>query len=153
MTPVRPVLYYSERLARVGRASLSPESLSMNFSRNAVLAMAVVVVGGVVSQRPALAHKEFLEEFKEVYVKPDTPLAKEVETAKCNVCHAGSSKKERNAYGEALDKLLDKGDKKDTAKIRKALDEVAALPSDPEKKDSPTFGALIKEGKLPVAAK
>lgn len=98
-----------------------------------------------------LAHKEFLEEFKKVYVPEEgTPLAKEVETAKCNVCHAGSSKKERNAYGNALDKLLDKGDKKDVDKIRKSLDAVAALPSDPEKKDSPTFGALLKEGKLPA---
>jgi hypothetical protein len=123
----------------------------MCLSRNAVLAVAVV--GGIVAQRPALAYKEFFDEFKTVYVMPDTPLAAAVETAKCNVCHAGTSKKERNAYGEALDKLLDKGDKKDAEKIRKALEEVAALPSDAEKKDSPTFGALIKEGKLPVASK
>ena len=30
-----------------------------------------------------------------------------------------------------------------------ALEDVAALPSDPAKADSPTFGKLIEEGKLP----
>jgi hypothetical protein len=62
----------------------------------------------------------------------------------------GKSKKDRNAYGHALAERLDKKeDKENTAKIRKALEEVAALPSDPAKPDSPTFGALLKDGKLP----
>ena len=108
------------------------------------------------SAREAFAIKQFFDEFKAVYVKPDSAdpaekaLAAEVETAKCNVCHAGSSKKERNAYGNALAERLDKkADAKDVAKIKKALEEVAALPSDPAKADTPTFGALLKEGKLP----
>ncbi|MFM7290030.1 MAG: hypothetical protein ACKO6B_02225 [Planctomycetia bacterium] len=108
------------------------------------------------SAREAFAIKPFFDEFKAVYVKPDSAdpaekaLAAEVETAKCNVCHAGSSKKERNAYGNALaDRLDKKADAKDVAKIKKALEEVAALPSDPAKADAPTFGTLLKEGKLP----
>ncbi|MFM9194514.1 MAG: hypothetical protein ACKOWG_01985, partial [Planctomycetia bacterium] len=66
------------------------------------------------SARDAFAIKQFFDEFKAVYVKPDSSdpaekaLAAEVETAKCNVCHAGSSKKERNAYGNALAERLDK---------------------------------------------
>jgi len=127
-------------------------------SRFALVAGAAValVCGG--SARDAFAIKQFGEEFKAVYVKPDSAdpaekaLAAAVETAKCNVCHEGSSKKDRNAYGQALDKLLDKKeDAKNVEKIRKALEEVAALPSDPAKADSPTFGALLKEGKLPGA--
>ena len=70
---------------------------------------------------------------------------------KCNVCHVGKDKKERNAYGKALDERLDKkADKENKGKIRKMMEEVAALPSG-DKSDSPTFGALLKEGKLPVA--
>jgi hypothetical protein len=123
--------------------------------------LAVVLGTGVAlmigaSSRPAFAIKEFFDEFKAVYVKPDSSdanekaLAAEVETAKCNVCHAGSSKKERNAYGDALADLLDKKeDKKDTAKIRGALEKVAAMPSGDGR---PTFGELIKQGKLPGAA-
>ena len=49
-----------------------------------------------------------------------------VKEAKCNVCHVGKDKKMRNAYGMALDALLDKKtDAKDAEKIQKALDEVA----------------------------
>lgn len=102
------------------------------------------------SAREAFAIKQFFDEFKTVYVKDGTPLAAAVETAKCNVCHVGKSKKDRNAYGNALAEKLDKKeDAKNVEKIRKALEEVAALPSDSAKADSPTFGALLAEGKLP----
>lgn len=117
-------------------------------------AMVVVVVGA--SSRPAFAIKEFFDEFKAVYVKPDSAdandkaLVAEVETAKCNVCHVGSSKKERNSYGNALADLLDKKeDKKNPEKIRQALDTVAAMPS---ADGALTFGELLKQGKLPGAA-
>lgn len=111
------------------------------------LVLALATVGGL-APTPAFAIKQFQDEFKAVYVKDGTPLAAAVDTAKCNVCHAGKSKKERNAYGEALAERLDKEtDKKDVEKIRKALDEVAKLPS---KVAGKTFGDLIADGKLPA---
>lgn len=126
----------------------------MKLSMNAVVAMALVAGGSAIAPVPARAHKEFLEEFKKVYVPDENaPLAKAVESAKCVVCHGEKSKKERNAYGVALDELLSKEDKKDADKIRKALAEVEGRPSDPENKESPTFGALLKDGKLPMPAK
>ncbi len=107
-----------------------------------------MIAGG--SARDAFAIKQFAEEFKAMYVKEGTPLATAVETAKCNVCHKGSSKKERNSYGEALAERLDKKeDAQNVEKIKKALEEVAALSSDPANADAPTFGKLIEEGKLP----
>jgi mono/diheme cytochrome c family protein len=124
--------------------------------RGAVVTAAAVtmVVGG--SARPAFAIKQFFDEFKAVYVKPDSSepadkaLAAAVETAKCNVCHMGMNKKDRNAYGNALADLLDKKeDAKNVDKIRQSLEKVAAMPSDPAKADSPKFGDLIKRGKLP----
>jgi hypothetical protein len=117
------------------------------------VAAATLVCAG--SSREAFARKQYMDEFKALYVKPDSSdaaekaLAAEVETAKCNVCHVGSVKKDRNAYGNTLSEKLDKNDK-DAAKIKKVLEEVAALPSDPAKAGSPTFGALLKEGKLPA---
>jgi hypothetical protein len=115
--------------------------------------VAVVVVS---ASRPAFAIKQFFDEFKAAYVKPESAdpnekaLAAEVETAKCNVCHAGKSKKDRNAYGNALADLLDKKeDAKNVAKIKESLEKVAAMPSVPGKADAPTFGDLIKQGKLP----
>lgn len=125
-------------------------------NRGGMMLGAIVVLAVGASPRPAFAIKEFFDEFKAVYVKPDSAdtnekaLAAEVETAKCNVCHAGSSKKERNAYGNALADLLDKKeDKKNAEKIRKALETVAAMPS---ANGGPTFGDLLKQGKLPGGA-
>jgi len=121
----------------------------------ATAAVVAVVVGG--SARPAFAIKQFFDEFKAVYVKPDSndpaekALAAAVETAKCNVCHMGMNKKDRNAYGNALAELLDKKeDAKNMEKIRQSLEKVAGMPSDPAKSDSPKFGDLIKQGKLPA---
>lgn len=116
-------------------------------ARLALLALSLAIGG---SAREAFAIKQFSDEFKAVYVKEGTPLAAEVETAKCNVCHKGSSKKDRNAYGEALAKLLDKKEDKDNKdKIRQALETVAKESSDPSQADAPTFGDLIAAGKLP----
>ncbi|MFM7251131.1 MAG: hypothetical protein ACKO5R_14630 [Planctomycetaceae bacterium] len=118
----------------------------------AVLVMAVVACVACAA-RPALAIKQFQDEFKAAYVKADSSdpaekaLAAAVEGAKCNVCHKGKEKKDRNAYGEALAAILDKKeDAKNVDKIRKALETVAAQPS---ADGGPTFGDLIKMGKLP----
>ncbi|MEI6255831.1 MAG: hypothetical protein WCQ77_04205 [Planctomycetota bacterium] len=128
----------------------------MTCSRYALVAGMAVALACGSSAREAFAIKQFFEEFKAIYVKPESVdpaekvLATEVESAKCNVCHVGSSKKERNSYGEALAERLDKKeDAKNVEKIKKALEEVAALPSDAANASSPTFGALLKEGKLP----
>ena len=105
----------------------------------------VVAAGGLTNE--AFAIKQFADEFKAMYVKDGTPLAAAVEEAKCNVCHMGASKKERNAYGEALADLLDKKeDAKNMEKIRQALETVAGMKS---ADGGPTFGELIKMGKLP----
>jgi hypothetical protein len=104
----------------------------------------------------AYAIAPFKKEFDDKYVKkdPTTPeekaLAAAVAEAKCNVCHVGKNKKDRNAYGEALNKLLDKkADMKDKAKIQAALDTVASEKSKADDPNSPTFGELIPQGKLP----
>lgn len=124
-------------------------------NRWSVVVGALIVVAFGAAPRQAFAIKEFFDEFRAVYVKPDSTnesdkaLVAAVETAKCNVCHVGSNKKERNAYGNALADLLDKKeDKKNAEKIRQALDTVAAMPS---ADGGPTFGDLLKQGKLPVA--
>lgn len=121
--------------------------------RPAYLAVLGLTFAACGPSREAFAIKQFADEFKAMYVKEGTPLAAAVEEAKCNVCHAGANKKERNSYGQALAERLDKKeDAKNVEKIRAALQEVAKLSSDPAKPDAPTFGALIEEGKLPGGA-
>jgi hypothetical protein len=69
---------------------------------------------------------------------------------KCFICHQGKSKKNHNPYGIHLVKLLDKKeDKKDTKKIKAALEKVGKLHSDPKDDKSPTYAELIAQSKLP----
>ena len=119
-----------------------------NLSFRIAALTAALVLGS--ASREAFAIKQFSDEFKAVYVKDGSPLAAEVEAAKCNVCHKGKSKKDRNVYGEALAKLLDKKeDKANVEKIREALAMVGKESSDPANPAAPTFGSLIEAGKLP----
>ena len=131
-------------------------SKKVGFS-SAVLFLAVL---GVIdfTASPAVAVKEFKDAFKAKYVKPDSTAANDVALAKafdqasCTVCHAGGdNKKIRNDYGKQLAKLVSKKDKKNTAKIRAAMDTVAKLKSKPSDPKSPTFGEKIASGKLPAA--
>ena len=97
---------------------------------------------------PAEAIPPFQKEFVKMYAPPGSPLAAKVKKVKCNICHKGKKKKDRNAYGDALAKLLDrKKDKKNVEKIRKALKTVESQSATP---GGPTFGELLKAGKLPA---
>ncbi len=100
---------------------------------------------------------QFRNEFVARYVKKDSKEPKDqafaqlVEEAKCNVCHVGTDRKQRNAYGAALDRLLDrKTDAKNKEKTQAALAEVESVKVDPQDPKSPTFGDRIKAGELPV---
>ena len=114
-----------------------------------VLLLAGISVAGTVV-RDAYAIPPFKKEFDTMYVKEGTEFAKKVDEVKCNVCHKGTNKKERNAYGEELAKLLDrKTDMANTEKIKEALKKVGEMHSKPDDETSPTYADLIKEGKLP----
>ena len=104
----------------------------------------------------AQARPTYKKEFDGLYVKkePGTPeekaLAAAVATAKCNVCHVGEKKKERNVYGQALSKLLTKDDAKNVEKIQESIKKVESDKSDPNNASAPSFGDLLKQGKLPA---
>jgi len=120
----------------------------------------VVTIGAWSAIAPtAKADKGFRDAFIALYVKADSDKAKDkefaaaCEKAKCNICHVGDRKKDRNNYGKELGKLLNREtDAENKEKIREALKTVAKLKSDPKDKKSPTFGELIAGGKLPGAA-
>ena len=104
----------------------------------------------------------FFKEFKAKYIEenPNAEQAATLKKTKCFICHMkGQKKKVRNRYGSALDKLLDKENfKKDRLKaepekvkqeIVDALNAVAATRSEAGNEQSPTFGELLAQGKLP----
>ena len=100
----------------------------------------------------------FKKHFDEKYIggadaNPD--LKKAVETAKCNTCHFGTKKTDRNDYGKALSKWL----KKDNFKAPRLAAEADAVKKEvmealdnAEKEMSPaggTYGERLKGGMLP----
>jgi hypothetical protein len=124
--------------------------------------VAVVAVASLtwLNANTALARKQYSEQFIDKYITPTptTPAQKaidaEVKSVKCGVCHlgpGGSKKKERNAYGAALQKLLGKNEKA-LDKIQAGLDAIAKDSSNPADGKAPTFGDLLKDGKLPAPA-
>lgn len=120
----------------------------------ALCAVAAVGTSMLINVQRAEARANYKKQFEAMYVKKessdpnDKKLAEAAEAAKCGICHVGKEKKDRNAYGQALAKLLMKKET-DNAKIDAALQEVAKEHSKPGDASSPTFGDLIKEGKLP----
>jgi hypothetical protein len=95
---------------------------------------------------PADAFPAWKMAFDKKYLVEGSALHTALEgKSNCNICHVGTDKKQRNDYGKALDKLLSKDDMKDADKIQQAFEKVEG-----EKSGDSTFGALIKEGKLPV---
>jgi hypothetical protein len=110
---------------------------------------------GILSQSasalPAVA-KLWLED---AYSK--SPVIEAAKEAKCNVCHYGTSKKNRNDYGMALSKIGITQDnynklKGDQEKLNLVLKAMFKKAESAKSVSGKTFGELIKEGKLPGTA-
>lgn len=126
--------------------------------------VACLIVAGVAFSltSSASAVAPFSKQFVKTYVDDNKEVSEDfaeaVKKAKCNVCHYGKSKKNRNDYGKALAELLDKNDFKSSAikadpkgaekKIVEAFEKVAKE----KNADGVTFGELIAKGKLPGTA-
>ncbi len=111
------------------------------------LGILAAVVGMIVMEIPsAEAFPAFKVQFDKKYMVDGSALHSALEgKTNCNICHVGVDKKQRNDYGKALDKLLSKEDMQNAEKIQQVFEKTEA-----EKSGATTFGALIKEGKLPV---
>jgi hypothetical protein len=112
-----------------------------------------VIVG--LSASSAHSRQQYKTEFFSKFVNRDSvdpnekAFADAAVKAKCTVCHVGESKKNRNAFGRELAKLLH--NEKDNTKIDEAFDSVLKMKADPNDPNSPTYGDLMKQGKLPSA--
>jgi hypothetical protein len=118
--------------------------------------VSLMVLGAVLGiTAESLALPIFKKTFDEKYVNGNATLKAKVDVAKCNVCHFGLKKTDRNDYGKALSNYLKKDKfkadrlKKEPAMVTKeimdALDKVAA-----EKNPAgELYGDRIKAGNLP----
>lgn len=125
-------------------------------------AVLTMVVGLLVASfvTPVQAIPAFKKHFDATYVKgnKDADFVKAAKAAKCNICHFGKKKANKNDYGTELGKLLKKKNykgsrikaepKKVQAELKAAFDKVAKM----KNKQGKTYGELIKAGKLPGTA-
>lgn len=89
------------------------------------------------------ARPKYMAAFKDAY-----PSVEGLDEAKCNICHEGSNKKDKNDYGKAYGMVLNAKNCKDDEVIKKALKDVEAKPSAVSGK---SFGDLLKENKQPAS--
>ncbi len=105
---------------------------------------------------PARAIEEFYKAFEAKYIKPESTKQNDVlliiafEQARCALCHPGDDKHTLSSYGAEVGWRVNKYDKGDKKKIRKALEEVGTLRVDSRNPKSPTYADLFKEGRLPA---
>ena len=118
----------------------------MRKSWNVISALCGVAFLGVIfaAAQTADARPQYFDTFKGQYQN-----VMEANKQKCNVCHYGKSKKNRNNFGELFGKTLgQKNVPKDKQEpVKEALTKVESEKSAVEGK---TFGDLLKEGKLPA---
>ena len=113
-----------------------------------LLAVAILVT---TTAQQAQARPNYLAWWMAKY--PDVATKNNVKTAvKCNVCHFGTKKSDRNDYGKAIIKGLD--GHKNVKKNQKDLFDNALKTAEGEKSGTPdkTFGDLLQAGELPGAA-
>ncbi len=114
-----------------------------------------VAVALCVSQASALP--PFNKEWTAKYVEGNGNAAfvEAVGTAKCNVCHFGKSKKDKNEYGKAVGKYLTKKDyeavKADADAAKKYVQEGLAKAEAEKSASGKSFGEMLKGGELPSA--
>ena len=119
--------------------------LSLKAAAGLVLAFAGIVC--LTSARQAQARPQYLRVWMDTY--PTVAQKNDVkDTVKCNVCHVGPKKINRNDYGKAIVKALD-GKKNIT--LKKKADFVEALKTAAKEKnaDGKTFGELLDANELP----
>jgi hypothetical protein len=119
--------------------------------RNRCYLLLVPVLIGIAS--PASAVLQFQLAFKKEYIDTlkDKKFAEEVNKAdvKCLMCHQGKNRKNHNAFGLEVKKLLTKKDAKNTEKIAAALKKALAMHVDPKNEKSETYMDRLQAGKWP----
>ena len=108
--------------------------------------------------QPASALPPINKEWTGKYVEGNgnAKFVEAVGTAKCNVCHVGTSKKEKNEYGAAVGKYVTKAKyneiKEDTEAAKKYILEGLQKAEAEKNSAGKSYGEIIKSGELPGGA-
>jgi hypothetical protein len=121
-----------------------------------LLVAVIVAAGAFVPSASALPpfNKEWMGKYKES--SKNAKFVEAIDTAKCNVCHEGESKKMKNEYGKAVGKYLSKAKyneiKEDEAAAKKYILEGLQKAEAEKNGGGKTFGEMMKAGSLPGGA-
>jgi hypothetical protein len=121
------------------------------------LLVVVVVAAGVFSPSASALppfNKEWMAKYKDG--SKNAKFVEAIDTAKCNVCHEGESKKMKNEYGKAVGKYLTKAKyneiKEDEAAAKKYILEGLQKAEAEKNGGGKSFGEMMKAGSLPGGA-
>jgi hypothetical protein len=113
------------------------------------------VVAVAISMQSASALPPFNKEWTAKYIEgnTNTKFVEAAGTAKCNVCHMGTSKKDHNPYGQAVKKYLTKAKyneiKEDADAAKKYIAEGLAKSEGEKNAAGKSWGEIIKGGGIP----
>lgn len=112
------------------------------------------LIGVAFSMQSASALPPFNKEWVAKYNPGDPPKNAAYAEAKCNVCHAGESKKMKNEYGKTVGKFLTKAKyneiKENEAEAKKYILEGLAKAEAEKAASGKSYGELLKAGELPA---
>jgi hypothetical protein len=104
----------------------------------------------------ASALPPFNKEWTGKYAEGNAKLGEAATAAKCNVCHVGKSKKDKNEYGKAVGKYLTKKQyeavKADADAAKKYVIEGLEKSEAEKSASGKSYGEIIKAGELPGGA-
>ena len=120
-----------------------------------VLAVALIAV--VASAEKAQAIPAFAKAFTERYVNTskNADFVAAVKEKKCNLCHFGTSKKNKNDFGKVIAKHFKKANysstrvREEAAAVKKEFDEGLKKVLAEKNPAGKTYQSLIEAGKLP----
>lgn len=118
------------------------------------ICLIVAVVGYALCVHSASALPPFNKEWMAKYKEGNSngKFVEAIETAKCNVCHKGMSKKDHNEYGKVVQKFLKKAKynevKDDEAKAKQYILDGLQKAEAEKGPGGKTYGDLLKAGEL-----
>ena len=115
------------------------------------------MVSSAVTAKKAYAIPAFAKAFTERHVdtSKDANFVTSVKTAKCNLCHFGTSKKNKNDFGKAFAKYFKKTNygstriREEADIVKKEFDEGLKKVLAEKNPSGETYKSLIEAGKLP----
>jgi hypothetical protein len=133
----------------------SPNSLEILGMKKVCVALllGLVALGWSFDSASALPpfNKEWMAKYKDG--SSNAKFVEAIDTAKCNVCHEGTSKKMKNEYGKAVGKYLTKAKyneiKEDEAAAKKYILEGLVKAEAEKGGNGKSYGDMLKAGELP----